>query len=177
MENIMLPMGVRRDGSYYTRIEWAAVTESDPTFWVCNVISDDHERNGGTYGACVEGLDEPKNDVVLSFFGELQTVSKIRLYKNVGVDISVPEELAKHLNIYVSATDEPLKLRRKEDDINSVDWKLVKSVDFEKEFGWQDIELDAPAEAKFLRFEFIDNFCGKDNFIPWVETSEIKIYP
>ena len=52
MENIMLPMGVRRDGSYYTRIEWAAVTESDPTFWVCNVISDDHERNGGTYGAC-----------------------------------------------------------------------------------------------------------------------------
>ena len=93
------------------------------------------------------------------------------------MDISVPEELAKHLNIYISATDEPQKLRRKEDDINSVDWKLVKSVDLKKEFGWEDIEFDSPKEAKYIRFEFIDNFCDKANFIPWVETSEIKIYP
>lgn len=45
------PLGVRRDGSYYTRIEWASHTESDPTFWVVNLIRDDLERNGGTWGA------------------------------------------------------------------------------------------------------------------------------
>ena len=90
------------------------------------------------------------------------------------MDISVPEELAKHLNIYVSATDEPLKLRRKEDDINSVDWKLVKSVDLEKEFRMAGHRARRPAEAKFLRFEFIDNFCGKDNFIPWVKQAKSK---
>ena len=38
------PLGVRRDGSYYTRIEWASHTESDPTFWVVNLIRDDLER-------------------------------------------------------------------------------------------------------------------------------------
>ncbi len=177
METNMLPIGVRRDGSYYTRIEWATVTESDPTFWVCNVISDDHERNGGTYGACVENLPEPKNNLILSFFDEHQEIGKVKLYKNVGVDISVPEELARHLNIYVSNSDLPKKIRRKDDDIESADWKLVKSVDLKKEFGWEDIVLDSPVIAKFVRFEFIDNFCDKDNFIPWVETSEIKIFP
>ena len=47
----LYPLGVRRDGSYYTRIEWATHTESDPTFWVVNLIRDDTERNGGTWGA------------------------------------------------------------------------------------------------------------------------------
>ena len=93
------------------------------------------------------------------------------------MDISVPEELARHLNIYVSDSDLPKKIRRKDDDIESADWKLVKSVDLKKEFGWEDIVLDSPVIAKFVRFEFIDNFCDKDNFIPWVETSEIKIFP
>jgi hypothetical protein len=39
----LLPVGVRRDGSYYTRIVWASHTEKDPTFWVCNMGS---EYNG-----------------------------------------------------------------------------------------------------------------------------------
>ena len=34
-----LPLGVRRDGSYYTRIEWASHTESDPTFWVVSATA------------------------------------------------------------------------------------------------------------------------------------------
>ena len=68
-----LPLGVRRDGSYYTRIEWASHTESDPTFWVVNLIRDDTERNGGTWGANTMG----PATVVLSFFGEEQNVSRI----------------------------------------------------------------------------------------------------
>lgn len=93
------PLGVRRDGSYYTRIEWASHTESDPTFWVVNLIRDDLERNGGTWGANTPG----PATVVLSFFGETQKISKIRVFRNVGLDISVLEELAKAIDS-ISAT-------------------------------------------------------------------------
>ena len=165
--------GVRRDGSYYTRVDFATVTESDPTFWVNNIIDDDLERCGGTWGA----NSETTADVVLSFFGELQTVSRIKLYKNVGLDISILEELAKQVNIYVSDTDEPKKLRRKDDDINSVEWKKIASVDIIKEEGWQEIVLSKPMQAKYVRIELVDNFCERDeNFIPWIEMSEVKIY-
>lgn len=173
MESNMLPMGVRRDGSFYTRIEWASTTESDPTFWVCNLIRDDLERNGGTYGANTE----TKTDVVLSFFGERQKIGRIRIYKNVGITISVVEELAREINIYISDTDEPRKLRRKEDNIDDVQWTLIKHNEMKKEFGWEEIVLEKPVYAKYIRFELVGNFCTKDNFIPWVETSEIKIYP
>lgn len=71
MEEKLFPLGVRRDGSYYTRIEWASHTESDPCFWVGNVIDDDTQRNGGTWGANTMG----PADVVLSFFGETQKIS------------------------------------------------------------------------------------------------------
>ena len=105
----MYPLGVRTDGSYYTRIEWASHTESDPMLWVLNAIDDDTERNGGTWGANTFG---PAN-VVLSFFGEEQTVSKIRIFRNVGITASVLEELARQINVYVSDTDEPRSLRTK----------------------------------------------------------------
>lgn len=165
--------GVRRDGSYYTRVDFANVTENDPTFWVNNIIDDDLERCGGTWGA----NSDTTADVVLSFFGEMQTVSKVMLYKNVGLDISILEELAKHVNIYVSDTDEPRKLRRKDDDINSVNWKKVASVDIIMEEGWQEVMLSEPVNAKYVRIELVDNFCKRDeNFIPWIEMSEVKIY-
>ncbi|MDO4586756.1 MAG: hypothetical protein Q4C95_05590 [Planctomycetia bacterium] len=176
MNNDLLPVGVRRDGSYYTRIEWTNKTEADPTFWVCNLIRDDLERNGGTWGANTES----RADVVLSFFGEIQEIGKIRIFRNVGITISILEELAKVINIYVSETDEPRKLRRQEDSIDSVAWTLIKSQLMEKAEGWQEIVLDKPVRAKFVRFELVDNFCHDfniDPFIPWVETSEIKIYP
>ncbi|MDP4121321.1 MAG: hypothetical protein Q8876_09770 [Bacillota bacterium] len=173
MNKELLPVGVRRDGSYYTRIEWSSTTESDPTFWVVNLIRDDFERNGGTWGA----NSEDKVDVVLSFFGESQTIGKIRIFKNVGLDISVLEELAKVINIYISDTDEPRKLRRKDDKIDDVSWTLIKSQQMKKSEGWQEIALDNAVEAKYIRFELIGNFCTKENFIPWIETSEIKIYP
>ena len=44
MSKELFPIGVRRDGSYYTRVLWADVTENDPTFWVNNLINDDLER-------------------------------------------------------------------------------------------------------------------------------------
>ena len=89
--NELYPLGVRRDNSYYTRINWASTTEKDPRLWVLNIIDDDIMRDGGTWGA----NDENSANVVLDFFGETQKVSKIRIYKNVGIKISVLEELAR----------------------------------------------------------------------------------
>ncbi len=173
MNKELLPIGVRRDGSYYTRVLWADITENDPMFWVNNLINDDLERNGGTWGA---NTDTCAN-AVLDFFGETQTVSKISIYKNVGVTISVLEELAKNINIYVCNTDEPLKLRGKDDKIDSVEWTKICTMDTVMEEGWQDILLDTPVEAKYIRVEMVDNFCERgDKFIPWIETSEIKVY-
>jgi len=170
MENF--PLGVRRDGSYYTRIEWATHTESDPTFWVCNLIRDDLERNGGTWGCNTRG----PATVVLSFFGESQKVEKIRIYRNVGVTISILEELAKTIDIYYTDTDEPKKLRRKEDKLEDVNWTFLKRVDMEKSEGWQEFLREKPIQAKYLRFDLVENF-GTPPDIPWVETSEIKVYP
>ena len=98
-----------------------------PTFWVVNLIRADLERNGGTWGANTPG----PATVVLSFFGETQRISKIRIFRNVGLDISILEELAKAIDIYISDTDEPRRLRRQEDRIDDVPWKLVKHVEME----------------------------------------------
>ena len=173
MNKELLPVGVRRDGSFYTRVLWADVTENDPTFWVNNLINDDLERNGGTWGA----NSETTANAVLDFFGETQTIRKISIFKNVGITISILEELAKNINIYVSTTDEPLRLRRKEDKIDDVAWTKICTFDITMEEAWQHIELETPVEAKYVRVELVENFCPKDeNFIPWIETSEIKLY-
>lgn len=166
------PLGVRRDGSYYTRIEWASHTESDPTFWVVNLIRDDTERNGGTWGANTMG---PAH-VVLSFFGEEQEVSRVRIFGNVGLDISILEELAKTIDIYYSDTDVPRKLRRQEDKIDDVPWNFVTRVNMPKQEGWTEIMFEQPFKAKYLRFDLVENH-GTPPDIPWTETSEIKIYP
>ncbi len=166
----LLPVGVRRDGSYYTRIEWASHTESDPKLWVLNVIDDDTERNGGTWGANTYG----PADVVLSFFGEKQTVSKVCIYRNVGVTISILEEHAKFIDIWYSDTDDPRKLRTAEDKIDDVEWKKITRVAIEKAEGWQEVVFDAPVEAKYMRFTLVENFGTP---IDWVETNEIKIFP
>ncbi len=168
----MFPVGLRRDGSYYTRIEWASTTESDPTFWVCNLISDNIERSGGTWGAHTMG----PADVVLGFFGETQTIGKIRFFANVGLPISILEELAKQINVYVSVTDEPRKLQRAEDKIDSVPWQKIAEFFTEKKEAWQELVLERPVQAKFVRFELVENF-GTPPEIPWTEVSEIKIYP
>lgn len=163
-------LGVRRDGSYYTRIEWANLTETDPTFWVVNLITDDLDRNGGTWGANTYG----PAIAVLSFFGESQSIQKFCIYKNVGLDISILEELAKYVDIYISDTEEPGKLRRKENRVDEVPWQFVKRVEIEKAEGWQEVLLDKPIEARYVRIDLVEN---QGTEIPWVEISKIKMYP
>ena len=103
-------------------------------------------------------------------------MSRIRIFRNVGLDISILEELCKTMDIYYSDTDEPRKLRRQEDKIDDVPWEFIMRVDMEKAEGWQDITLPKPVKAKFIRFEMVDNH-GSEATPPWTETSEIKIYP
>ena len=169
----MYPLGVRTDGSYYTRIEWASHTESDPMLWVLNAIDDDtetHRRH--SWGANTFG---PAN-VVLSFFGEEQTVSKIRIFRNVGITASVPGKSWRGRSIcfHVSDTDEPRSLRTKEDKIDDVPWTLVKEVPIEKAEGWVDVTLDKPVAARYVRFELVGN---RSDVIDWTEISELKIFP
>lgn len=171
MEEIRLPIGVRRDGSYYTRVEWASTSENDPTFWVNNLIDDDLDRNGGTWGANTETTA----DAILSFFGEKQLLSEIHFYKNVGITISVIEELAKKVNIYICDNDSPTSIKRKDNDINIASWQLIKTVDIVMEEGWQKVKLEQPVMAKYVRIELVDNFCNEPK-IPWVEMNEIKLF-
>ncbi len=165
----MLPVGVRRDGSYYTQIEWASHTEKDPMLWVCNVIRDDNERNGGTWGANTFGPAE----LVLSFFGEEQKVSKVKFYRNVGVTISVIGELAKKVDIWYTDDDVLNKLRKADDSIDAVKWTHAQTVDIGREFGWQEVALDKPFTAKYVRFTLVEN---DSETIDWVEMNQIKIY-
>ena len=169
----MLPLGVRRDGSYYTRICWASVTEADPRLWVLNLIDDDLARDGGTYGANTESTA----DVVLDYFGETQLVKSIRFYKNVGVAISVIEELARHIHVYSCTEDTPMKLRTAEDDISCVNWIHRGTLKTVKQEGWQELQFEEPFDAKYIRLQLEDNFCVRDeSFIPWAECNEVKIY-
>ena len=174
MDKKLLPVGVRTDGSFYTRVLWADVTENDPKFWVNNLINDDLARNGGTWGA---NSDTTAN-CVIDFFGETQEIKKIALYKNVGITISVLEELARDVNFYVSNDDSPLLLRSNENKVDEAKWEKIASMAIVKEEGWQEIELEKPVQAKYLRVELVDNFCRRDEtFIPWIEMNELKLYP
>ena len=165
----MLPVGVKRDGSYYTNIDWSSHTETDPMLWVCNVITDDHERMGGTYGSNTFGPVE----LVLGFFGEKQKVSKIRFYRNVGADISILNELARHIKVWYTDDDVLKILRKAGDPVDAVNWTFAQEIDVLPEAGWLDITLDKPFEAKHVRFTLVDNSTPD---IEWTEMNEIRMY-
>lgn len=170
--NEKLPVGVRRDGSFYTRIEWVSHTESNPLFWVCNVIDDDIERSGGTWAANTKG----PADLVLSFFGEEQEIGKFKIFHNLGLPNSMLEELAKQINVYISNTEESRKLKSGDDKITDVPWTQIASCNMEKEEGWLEVILEKSVKAKYVRFELVENF-GTPADCHWIETNEIKIYP
>lgn len=166
------PIGVRRNGSYYTRIEWADATLDTPLYWVANINDDDTARNGGSWGAPTMG---PAN-VVLSFFGESQEIGRIRLFHNVGATISPLDELASKINIYVS--DDP-NLQRTGDKtaaINDFEWRKIVSADTPQKVGWLEFVLDSPVRAHYVRLELVANF-GTPPERAYTETNELVIYP
>jgi hypothetical protein len=166
------PIGVRRDGSYYTRIEWTSHTVTDPLIWVNNLIDDDTERNGGTWGANTMG----PADVILSFFGEEQSISRIRIFHNVGVPHSVLEELASCINFYASSDAAVRNIRSADAKIGDAPWNKFLTCEMEKREGWFEFVLERPVIAQYVRMELVKNF-GTLPDCPWTETSEIKLYP
>lgn len=167
----LLPVGVRKDGSFYTRIEWCSHTVTDPLIWINNLIDDDTERNGGTWGANTMG---PAN-AILSFFGEEQEISKVRIFHNVGVPHSVLEELASQINIYVSSNDSVRGMKSLDAEIIEADWEKILECKMEKREGWFEFEVSQKVMAKYVRIELVKNF-GTPADCPWTETSEIKLY-
>lgn len=170
--HIPLPMGVRRDGSLYTRIQWASTTEKTPYYWVNNLIDDDIERHGGTWGANTMG---PAN-CILDFFGESKAISAVRLFHNVGSDESILEEMASHIRMYVCDDERCGRFGRDTQDIDTVDWKLIVDTPMRMEEGWYLFPLPAPVQAKYFRLELVKNF-GTPPDVPWTETAELKLYP
>lgn len=164
-------IGVRRDGSYFTRIEWVSHTTDNPNTWVLNLIDDNLDRFGGTWGANTSG---PAN-VVLSFFGEKQNIGMFRIFHNVGIDISVLEELAKTVRIYISDDDRATTLKMGE-DIQAVNWSRVAEIEMEMKEKWTTIVPKVPVSCKYVRLELVENFLSYEK-LPWIETSELKIYP
>lgn len=170
-EDIALPLGMRRDGSLYTRIQWASTTEKTPYYWVNNLIDDDIERHGGTWGANTMG---PAN-CILDFFGESKEISMVRLFHNVGSDESVMEEMAEHIRMYVSDDERCSRFGRDTQDVNVVTWKQIVDARMEMREYWSDYILEQPVKARYFRLELVKNF-GTPPDVPWTETAELKIY-
>lgn len=164
--------GLRRDGSYYTRILWASHTVQNPVYWVNNLIDDDIERDGGTWGANTNG---PAN-AILDFFGEIQRFGKLRIFHNVGASDSLIEELASEINLYVCDDDLCRRFGDENADIDKVQWARIINCRMEKREAWFEFELEKPVAAKYVRIELVKNF-GTPPEIPWTETSELKLYP
>lgn len=171
-EQAALPMGVRRDGSLYTRIQWASTTEKTPYYWVNNLIDDDIERHGGTWGANTMG---PAN-CILDFFGEYKEVAAVRLFHNVGSDESIMEEMASHIRMYVCDDEHCSRFGRDTQDVDVVGWTLIVDTPMKMEENWYLFTLPQPVRAKYFRLELVKNF-GTPPDVPWTETAELKIYP
>ena len=168
----LLPLGVRRDGSLYSRIQWGSTTTLNPYYWICNLIDDDIERNGGTWGANTNG---PAN-AILDFFGEEKAISCIRIFHNVGSPISMEEEMASAIRLYVSDDERCSHFGNEEADIDSVAWTEIVSAQMEMKEQWNTYVLDTPVKAKYVRIELVKNF-GTPPDLPWTETAELKIFP
>ncbi len=164
-------LGVRRDGSYYTRLEWTNATLDTPLYWAGNLNDDDTARNGGSWGAPTTGPAE----AILSFFGEPQTVKRIKLFHNVGATISPLDELAKSINIYVSNDSDLQRIGDKDADLSQQNWQKVIGAELEQREGWFEFVLDEPVEARYVRLELVENF-GTPPDRPFTETNEIKLY-
>ena len=94
--------------------------------------------------------------------------------KNVGESISKPEEIASSVDIFICDTDEPAKkLRTKDDDINSVSWKHIKRAPLTEAIEWEDIVLDEPVKAKYLRIDLLEN---RSDTIDWIEFSKVRVF-
>lgn len=172
VENGFFPLGIRRDGSLYSRIQWASTTEKNPYYWVCNLIDDDVERHGGTWGANTMG---PAN-AILDFFGEEKELMMVRIFHNVGSTISVEEEMAKKIRLYVTNDEKCSHFGREDENIDSVRWNKILDVDMEMEEKWNTYILEKPVRAKYIRIELVENF-GTPEDVPWTETAELKLFP
>lgn len=167
-----MPYGVRRDGSYFMRIQWANGTVKNPYYWVCNLIDDDVERFGGTWGA---NTASPAN-VILDFFGERQQVQTVRVFNNCGAPHSLPQEMSSHIRLYVSDDPRCTRFGNFEQDVDSIPWQVILSAPLEMAEKWTTFHLPRPICARYVRLELVRNH-GTPEGVDWIELGELKLYP
>jgi len=170
-KNVEKPIGVKRDGSYYTRVEWTNATLTTPLYWVNNINDDDTSRNGGSWAAPVA----ENAGVILSFFGETQTVGKIKIFHNVGATISPLDELASKIKIYTSNDPNLQRIGDEKADVSKFNWTKIVSTAMEQKEGWVTLKLKEPIKARYIRLQLIENFGTPPNR-SFIETNEIKLY-
>ncbi|WP_025821103.1 hypothetical protein [Shewanella marina] len=170
--DVKRPLGVRRNGSYYSRLEWTNATLPTPLYWAANLNDDDTARNGGSWGAPTNGPAE----AVLSFFGEKQIIKRVRIFHNVGATISPLDELAKEINIFVSDDSNLQRIGDEKADITKFKWQKIVNAEMKQQEGWFEFTLKKPVNARYVRIQLVENF-GTPVERPYVETNEILFYP
>lgn len=169
--DIKREVGVRRDNSYYTRVEWSNATLNTPLYWVSNINDDDTSRNGGSWGAPTMGPAE----VVLSFFGEQKSIRRMKLFHNVGATISPLDELAKKINVFVSNDSGIQRIGDEKAELDNFKWKKVLTKKLKQKVGWNEFVLPKSVKAKYIRLQLVENF-GTPKDRAYTETNEVKFY-
>ncbi len=170
-KDFVRPIGVRRDGSYYARVEWTNATLTTPLYWVNNINDDDTSRNGGSWGAPVS-----KNaEVILGFFGEEQTIGRIKLFHNVGASTSPLDELASKIKVYTSVDRNLQRIGDEKANLSQFKWTEIVDATMEQKEGWVEFKLKNPIRASYVRLQLVENF-GTPLDRSFTETNEIKFY-
>ena len=115
-------------------------------------------------------------NAILDFFGEEQAIETVRIFHNVGSTISIEEEMAEHIRLYVSNDERCSRFGREDQDIDTVHWEKILDIHMEMKEKWNTYFIDRPVKARYLRIELVRNF-GTPEDVPWTETAELKVFP
>ena len=163
---------VRRDGSYFTRVEWSSHPGGSPAKWVGNLIDDDSSPESGVWEADTTGTA----NTVISFFGEKAEIGSFKIY-DVGIQGQKPsDENVRKFNIYVSEDAGAGRLGSERSLINKIPWTRVAGAELGRKEGWIELPLEKPVNAKYVRIELIGNPKSQAKS-PWPMMGEVKIFP
>lgn len=162
---------LRKDGSYYLRVEWASHPGSNPAKWVGNLIDDDDTLDNGVWEAETTG----SANAVLSFFGEKAEVGSFKIM-DVGGLLKNPDDAVRKVSVYVTDDIGVTRLGGEKALINKIPWSRVAVIELGKKEGWIELPLEKPVMARYVRIEIVGNPKSQSK-TPWLVLGEVKIFP
>ncbi len=162
---------LRKDGSFFTRIEWASHPGTNPTKWVGNLIDDDSALENGAWEADTTGTA----NAVLSFFGEKAEIGSFKI-NDVGGLQKDSNEVPRKINIFVTEDIGPARLGSERAQVAKFPWTRVAGTELGQKEGWIDLPLEKPVYARYVRIELIGNPKSQSKN-PWPVLGEVKIFP